>query len=274
MTVSITQTIVTPNKAKALLSKNFELQRKPREYIIERYASDMASGQWNEDVGGIIVISDTGKVIDGQHRLAAVVKSGVPVKFYVQTGVEENAYKVIDNGVSRKVTDVMTCKNKTTASAIAKMSASIVKGTPIRSFTLGITNVSKSDIIEYYENNSRIIDKAAAYSHRMKSILRKVSAQGLSMALYIMMHDDEDAVDYFVECFMETLPSDERVASYKSQAQTAIINDKWDKYRQLAMTLRCLEAIRDDEPKFGKFVNTNGTIDRWDRRFKNGEVVV
>lgn len=272
MSVEIKRITITPEYAKRLLESNFEGQRNVRSHIVERYAADMESGAWNEDVGGLIVVSDTNKVIDGQHRLHALIKSGKNINFYVQTGVEESAYKVIDSGMSRTVTDVIDCKSKTAVAAIARIMAGLRKGLPLKTSMMGSAPISKTENIEYIERNTPILEKAASYTNNMKRVLKRVAAQGVGAAIYLMMLDDPDVVEYFFDDFMLFLPTDPRVASFKSQAQTAIINDRWDRYRQFSMTLRVLESIRDDEPKFGKFASTDSVIDRWNKRIKGGDI--
>lgn len=270
--VEINKETITPAKAKAMLERNFEGQRNIRKNVVDKYASDMRSGAWNESVGGLIVVSDTNKVIDGQHRLRAVIESDTPIEFYVQTGVEESAYKVIDSGISRTVQDVIDCKHKAAVAAIARMMAAFKKGMPVKSSMKGSAPVSKAENIKYVEENTERLVEAARYNSAIHNIIGRAAAQGVGAALYLMMLDNPDVVEYFMECFKEMLPSDERVASFKTQAQNAIINEKWDKYKQFAMTMRVLEAIRDDEPRFKRFVNTDSVIDRWNERIKRGIV--
>ena len=68
-------------------------------------ASEMNAGKWQLN-GQTIVISDTGKLLDGQHRLFAIVEHGKPVQMTVVTGVDEKSFHTIDTGKSRSSGDI------------------------------------------------------------------------------------------------------------------------------------------------------------------------
>lgn len=77
---------VTPEMADELLALNDEKNRRLSRHTVEKYAEDMSSGRWgrtNTNPIGVMV-DDNGRIVsllDGQHRLAAVVMSGVPAWF-------------------------------------------------------------------------------------------------------------------------------------------------------------------------------------------------
>lgn len=96
---------ITPLKAQKYLGKNYEYNRNKRAKVIETYAKDMKQGRWRWHVAPPIVFDKDGRLIDGQHRLEAVVKSGKTIKSYVVRGAEEDDYKVIDSGIGRKAAD-------------------------------------------------------------------------------------------------------------------------------------------------------------------------
>jgi len=73
------KTIITPEKAKELLENNAENQRKINKQRIKKYAEDMKNGSWVYN-GETIIVSKSGKLIDGQHRLMAVVESGCEIE--------------------------------------------------------------------------------------------------------------------------------------------------------------------------------------------------
>ena len=76
---------VTPKLAATWLSDNLQSRPLDEERVAE-YAERMRSGEWTERVKGIqrpIERLDTGRLLNGQHRLAAVVRAGVPVRLRV-----------------------------------------------------------------------------------------------------------------------------------------------------------------------------------------------
>ena len=72
---------ITPDLAFEMLKSN-TLNRPLKKSLIEYYASQMKSGQWRLTGQGIS-ISDANELIDGQHRLAAIVKSKTTQKMLI-----------------------------------------------------------------------------------------------------------------------------------------------------------------------------------------------
>ena len=97
--------LITPKIAETLLSNN-GINRKLRHNIIDDYARQMASGLWKEETGESIKISINGDILDGQHRLMAIIKSNVSLLFLVVSELETEVFKVLDTGVTRTAGDI------------------------------------------------------------------------------------------------------------------------------------------------------------------------
>lgn len=92
---------MTPELALHYLSNN-PANRPVSQARVNQLAAMMANGQWALN-GETIVISSTGRLLDGQHRLAAVVKYGGYVPMLVATGALDAAFGTIDIGAKRTV---------------------------------------------------------------------------------------------------------------------------------------------------------------------------
>lgn len=90
---------ITPDMASRWLEKNTR-NRKIRATTVNRYARDMTAGDW-ELTGEAVKFAADGTLLDGQHRLAAVVKSGTTVPMYVIRGLAPSAQRVMDTGDKR-----------------------------------------------------------------------------------------------------------------------------------------------------------------------------
>ncbi len=108
---------VSPTVAKTILLKNGR-NRALRQARIDRYASDMLAGGWRVN-GETISISDKGNLLNGQHRLNAVVKANVIVPMWIAEGVDESAFSTIDDGFSRTAGDVLGMAKITNANSVA-----------------------------------------------------------------------------------------------------------------------------------------------------------
>ena len=106
------QTIyVTPQQAEEWLSKNADSQRKLRDSVVNKYTRDMVNGRWEFTHQGI-AFDSAGRLIDGQHRLAAVVKAGIPIKMLVFTDSLPTAYDHLDIGYGRTAVDVLKARGE------------------------------------------------------------------------------------------------------------------------------------------------------------------
>ena len=77
------KTIVTPQKAQEWLKHN-DANRPLNQERINEYLKMMKDGDWKESHQGI-AIGKGGKVIDGQHRLHALIRYGKPLAFWVES---------------------------------------------------------------------------------------------------------------------------------------------------------------------------------------------
>lgn len=80
--------------ATELLDHN-RLNRPLRDSHVQRIASQIASGKWKFN-GDTIKVADTGDVLDGQHRLWAVIEAKKTVETIIVHGIERDAFSTID----------------------------------------------------------------------------------------------------------------------------------------------------------------------------------
>jgi hypothetical protein len=101
-----TQTVdMDPGRATRMLDKG-GVNRALSPGTVSKYARDMKAGRWLQ-TGEPIIVGDSGQVLDGQHRLRAVVESGVTVSMLLVSGVGQEAIHSIDTGKPRSAADVL-----------------------------------------------------------------------------------------------------------------------------------------------------------------------
>ena len=108
---------VTPEIASRWLKRN-DRNRNLRAQTIARYARDMEAGKWHLD-GTPIKFGPDGQLLDGQHRLAAIVKSGETILTAVATGIDPAAQAVMDTGRARTAADALSIDGEKNAHALA-----------------------------------------------------------------------------------------------------------------------------------------------------------
>lgn len=108
--LKFTRETISPKKAKSMLdateSAGF-VNRGQTKTFVHRYAGDMSKGHWMSDTGETIKVATNGAVIDGQHRLNAIIASGGSVKLWVCRGIDASMFQYIDQGKSRDLQDIM-----------------------------------------------------------------------------------------------------------------------------------------------------------------------
>ena len=94
--------LITPIIANRFLATNTNNRNISRK-TVEAYAQDLLAGNWDESVGSAISIDENGILRDGQHRLTAIVETGVSVWMWVCRGVSSNG--IYDNNRKRSSED-------------------------------------------------------------------------------------------------------------------------------------------------------------------------
>jgi hypothetical protein len=112
--------LITPFQAKGLLEANVK-NRRVKQPVVKRYADDMANGKWKQDTGETIKISENGVILDGQHRLLAIVKSNVSLYFHVAYDVPDDSFDVIDTGSVRNASDAFVVYGIKNSNALPSM---------------------------------------------------------------------------------------------------------------------------------------------------------
>lgn len=92
--------------AQDMLTVN-ECNRHVRGEDVARWAKAMKEDKWM-DTGDTLKFDRNGKMIDGQHRLLAIIESGIPQFYSIVTGLDPKAFNVIDTGRIRTASDAIS----------------------------------------------------------------------------------------------------------------------------------------------------------------------
>jgi len=182
---------ITPSYAHKLLTKNKE-NRRINKTRVKQYATSMARGEW-VDNGQTIVISDNGLLIDGQHRLSAVVESGQTIKSILVTleGTGLNPIGIpIDLGQSRNISNI---------TGIPPKHASVVRNLMRMFETNGQMNAKDpARVEERYETFKLAFDAMKLPTVKFYS---QASIVGIIVMRYLQGHDYSK--EYKAICYQE-----------------------------------------------------------------------
>lgn len=99
---------ITPEIAKEYMTHNM-VNRPIRSHHLDEIARDMKNGNWHPSHLGI-AFDRKGNLIDGQHRLMAIILSGATVDMYVTRDVDDEAIMNIDTNATRSFSDAYKIK--------------------------------------------------------------------------------------------------------------------------------------------------------------------
>jgi hypothetical protein len=106
MTLTVKHEDITAAQAHAYLGLSAGNRTLNSDYVLS-LAVAMEQGKWDESASEIVFDEDN-KLIDGHHRLSAVVAFGSSVRMLVKRGVSKAARGLIDTGRTRGIRDLMT----------------------------------------------------------------------------------------------------------------------------------------------------------------------
>lgn len=150
--ITFTVETVTPDMAAAWLTRN-EKNRNLNTNYVETLAADMLAGRF-PFTGDAIRFDTTDRLIDGQHRLAAIVLTGVPVTIAVMRGLPPEAQESMDIGRSRTISDRLKMQgvsNTALRAGIARVVLGYEQGCALT--VTAPKGVSTSHVIAYVANN-------------------------------------------------------------------------------------------------------------------------
>jgi hypothetical protein len=98
--------LMTPTEAQRLLDEHNTSNRTVRPRVVEEYTRSILQGRWQDHYLNKCSVSTEGVLIDGQHRLMAIVAANKAVPFGIEWNVDPAIADIIDRGSPRRVDDL------------------------------------------------------------------------------------------------------------------------------------------------------------------------
>lgn len=186
---------VTPKLAQAWLclndnNRNLNMKR------AKTLADTISLGHWRLN-GESIKISETGQLLDGQHRLMAITMANTPVESCVTYGVPDDVFSTMDQGAKRTTGDILGIHGIANPIQVASAAGVVFRflsgETPSAYFK---SATSTSDIEEFVLNNPLLGDAV-----RIAERCRKVTKNGQIVAAFWFLAQliDRETADSFIE---------------------------------------------------------------------------
>jgi hypothetical protein len=170
---------ITPAMATSYLEKNVS-NRVVRKGTVAADARDMKLGNWVPTHQGI-GFNDRGELIDGQHRLCAIVSSGVTIRTLVTRGIpaesgEMRTMDAVDRGAVRSVADQLQLQHGYRNAAQVAGCGSTIAGLILQKWIGRITVPQMLKVLEIY---GRHIEPIIQVTNRSKiKVFRRAAVNG------------------------------------------------------------------------------------------------
>lgn len=239
--------IITPEIATAMLQYNTD-NRPISEGNVDRLASEIAKGAWMETPVPVI-FSDKGRLIDGQHRLRAVIKSGLAIESWVAFGAKDEAFAVIDTGRKRTGGDVFAIHGVPNANAIAAMTKWLHVYMNNRAAAGGASGgsgaqITNADLYEFYLGLKGIHDSGSAHG-RLKNNGMPAPTAGAAVHYLCAQKNRTMADEFFRKLSTGVGFESKRDPAYKLRERLTRAGDKKPSGRSVfAYTVQAWNAAR------------------------------
>lgn len=190
---------ITPDMAKTMVGTNTN-NRALRRTRVRQYAEQIKRGQW-QATGEAIKFAKDGTLLDGQHRLHAIIEAGVPVELLVVQDLDLSTFKVLDSGLSRRPADALTAMGINCASqkaALVRLYIAVEAGVYTDNSQQMTELITRTDITDYISVNSELVDAAVSASRNVYTHCRgNQPAWGTLYMLIAQKHGQAEAEMFF-----------------------------------------------------------------------------
>ena len=265
--MKISEIVMTPVHAAKLLEGNTG-NRTLSQARIAAIAADIANGAWQAD-GSPIRVAKSGKLLDGQHRLSAIVRAKREVPVVLVEGLDEEAQLTIDSGKARSFNDYLIVRgyaDHLTTSTTTRLLWRYLNGELTYEGNWSTRpSPTLTALWDLFTERQQDIQAAVAVGRRAGKYIR-MSRSVLSVGWILLSAVDfEDAEEFFAQLANErpqgnatatltrSMNNREGVAGKRGQ-----VDQKW----QMAFLFKAWNAFRE-----GRDIS----IIRWTRGGKNRE---
>lgn len=260
---------ITPAQAAEWLEANLEEghNRSLRRERAEAFARDMESGNWRDN-GETLKFDWNGRLVDGQHRLAALVRAGIPHRFLVVRGVDPDSIHTIDMGVARRYADVLRMNGVRNGAQMASMERRLFlwKRRGMRVARGGAAKaVTSTELLEFREGYHQLLGLALSRGQDLRKKFARVSPSTFGAAYILFTEKDPAMADAFFDMLLSgvgfgddrrhpVLVLRERLADGSRQFEAKRTSED----EKLALMIRAWNHFRDGKPVATLYVTLGG----------------
>lgn len=261
MAFHIETRVITPAFARELLGRNAENQRNIRPLKIDQYARDMAAGAW-PITGDTIKIDKNKRLIDGQHRLAALVQADTPVEMLIAWDVDPSVMPLLDIGAARKFSDVLKMDNVTHRTATAAIVRRVLmweSGNRMGSGGSVFPQPTHAELLMRHQKDVHGFDSAASRGDDVR-VIRLGTAGTAGACFYLFSQLDCEAAHRFFDAFVSgaNLAEGSPILALRNRMVRVGRDERLTPAEMQALYIRAWNAWREDRTLASVPITTGG----------------
>lgn len=233
--------LVTPDMARVLLENN-KVNRKASDNNVKFLAKQMLEGKFKK-TGQTISISKKGNLLDGQHRLMAIILSNTPIELNFCDDLDDDIFDVIDTGKTRSTSDILSIqghKNPGELSSAITFLMSINNGFGIKD---KFTNAKKLEFLKEHPELPEIVTICCKENRRFKSL----SSGAISALYYTFSKLHHELAEIFFDKYYSGVGmdnSDVVLMLRNKLMQNAVNKKKYSSDQKIALVITAWNIMR------------------------------
>jgi hypothetical protein len=246
---------ITPGKAAQWLAAN-TANRPLSRSTVRSFAEAMRRGDWLVTHQGVAFDTD-GVLVDGQHRLAAIVEAELAVEMTVFSEVEPDTFDVLDTGKRRNAADVLAIEGEKSTTMLAAMVRTVwlYRNRPDASWSGGAAGVTDHQIVQTLEAHPRIREFVPV-GERIAGETGMIKSAAGAGSYLVEQANKKAALDEWYEGIIggaglaKTDPrlTFRRTMFAMARKQAGVVQRRRDTREHVALYLKAFNAWAGDEP--------------------------
>lgn len=245
---------ITPEIAKTMLGENVNNRRISRDNV-NLFAREIRNGEWRFN-GEAIKFGKDGRLLDGQHRLLAVIAADKPLTTLVIRGLEDETQQTMDSGKTRTLGDVLTLRGEKNSTQLASLARAVYLADQLGMEAAAQNDLkpTRGEIISFIDQTPQLADVLAA-----SRAFRSQSGDMLTSSMFASLwwtfaHIDTDAANRFFTSLASgaNLQADDPILILRNtlmaQPHKADRSTRDNRVRIAALTIKAWNKWRKGKP--------------------------
>lgn len=222
--------------------------RRRRIRLQTRFATAIKKGQWKL-TGESIKFNTKGELIDGQHRLEAVIEANKAIEILVCRNVPPSAFMELDTGGTRSPGDLLTVAGynytNSVASTIRYLTSILrIEGDQIGPSSLAHERVDPKTLLEYANTHGEELTAAVTVTNNKQARVVLGPPSMYAALYYIFAEHNKKGADVFFETLISGCDYEQGRVDPVYQLHRLLVQYKQDKHSKRPNFYKCAIAIK------------------------------